>query len=532
MIARKRWSIGTGCLAAAMLWATGCESMNLQTGGAKPAQDPFSQLPADEGPLTEDGISAEILPETHVAAGRLHESQGRLERAAEQYQLALEASPADLTALNRLGIVLDRLGRFRQADETFAKAIAVAPNEAHLHNNLAFSHIMQNRWRDAERELNKALEIHPGFTRARVNLGMVLAQQARYDEALAQCEQAVARADAWYNMGLMYQSKERPLEAAMAFKTALALNPELIAARKRLAVLPTDIVGQAEANIEALASPPAAVASADKPADQTDRPQSDTAVSEPGERTERVDETIAAQVDDAEPAVADQQEPTDAAGGRGGTPPATDTPIVVEEPVSTDADPDAPGAAEGSESPDPVDGTEPPCDEPADDETDGVDNVDSPAHETDDTADETPDSESSAGPVEDAASNDKYSPCIEHAAVDDELAPSPPLPLTDTAAEVVKTDEQPAEQTAEGTHTADAPADPKAVIQAHIQTARRMLDLLYSLSMPMQRLFGPPVEQEPVETHMTSPLPPFTEAPEPVDKSVDWEPAPEPSPLP
>src|SRR6476619_4519948 len=50
----------------------------------------------------------EILPQTHLTAGKLHESQGHLARAVEQYRQVMAIDPNNLEAQNRLGIVLDR----------------------------------------------------------------------------------------------------------------------------------------------------------------------------------------------------------------------------------------------------------------------------------------------------------------------------------------------------------------------------------------------------------------------------------------
>jgi Flp pilus assembly protein TadD len=266
-------------------WVCGCESMQAmnQPGRDSTGSSGMSLLaPAD----VRDAPS--ILPQTHMAAGRLHESQGRLARAAEQYRQAVALDARNLEAYNRLGVVLDRLGRFKEADEAFQQAIRLAPDQAHLRNNLGFSYMMQSRWQDAERELKAAIDMQPHFARARVNLGMVLAQQDRFDEARVQFEEALPLEDAWYNMGLMYQSRERVVEAARSFQIALETNPRLVAAQKRLDMLPPDIVSIAEAFTFERVSPAPRVT--DSPASQ----QEDLPVTQPA----RVEEVgLTAEVD-------------------------------------------------------------------------------------------------------------------------------------------------------------------------------------------------------------------------------------------
>ncbi len=254
---RRPKSAAMTCGLAILVWP-GC-SMNTELAKrdskehtsasvAKPSPNP------DEVP---EAKSPEILPMTHLSAARLHESNGHLPRAAEQYQQVIAMNPNELEAHNRLGIVLDRLGRFKEADDVFNKAIKRFPREASLRNNLAFSYIMQSRWRDAETELNEALSIRPDFARARVNLGMVLAQQEKYEQALDQFKAALPREDAYYNIGLMYQSQRRPEDAARAFQKALQQNPKMVAAQKRLDMLPPEVVKAVKESAAATASPPA-----------------------------------------------------------------------------------------------------------------------------------------------------------------------------------------------------------------------------------------------------------------------------------
>jgi len=240
---------------------------------------PLSKLPSLKSSVKTRIGNQEILPQTHIAAGQLHEGNGHLVRAAEQYRLAVCADPQCVEAYNRLGIVLDRLGRFKEADEAFQKAIELAPKQAHLRNNLAFSYVMQSRWADAERELRSGLKIHPDFVRARVNLAIVLAQQELYDQAMTQFRMALPPEDAYYNMGLMYQSKKLLVEAASAYKSALKLNPEMVAAQKRLDQMTPEILEKAEKHMAMTASP-VPIDNTEVTAEMSERPTTQPAVGE------------------------------------------------------------------------------------------------------------------------------------------------------------------------------------------------------------------------------------------------------------
>ena len=255
MSARMNWFsvVGVGLVFGLI----GCESTDSVQSGS---DGPVSQV-SDEYEGVMDSGPQEILPETHMAAGRLHESQNNLPRAAQQYRMAIGLRPNHVEAYNRLGIVLDQLGRFRDADIAFMRAIELAPSQAHLHNNLGFSYTMQRRWGEAEAAFRRALELNPEFVRARVNLGMALAQQDRFDEAYHEFAHGLKKADSWYNMGLMYTSRRKPAEAAGCYKKALELQPNMVAARHRLDALPRDVVEAADPSQMRFA-PPSAIAAA------------------------------------------------------------------------------------------------------------------------------------------------------------------------------------------------------------------------------------------------------------------------------
>ena len=212
-------------------------------------------IPGENEPTRAEGI----LASTHLAAARLHESQGRDLMAVQQYQLALKSAPGNVVAWGRLGVVLDRMGDGAAAQQAYQKALTLKPQDAQLRNNLGFSYCLQAKWDLAEQELRQALEVNPGLARARINLAMALAQQERFDEALAEFKLALPEADALFNLGLMYQSKRLLVDAAVAYKSALEIEPQLEAARKHLEKLELEVLTAADDRIaeqKALAAAP------------------------------------------------------------------------------------------------------------------------------------------------------------------------------------------------------------------------------------------------------------------------------------
>ena len=260
MITRNRFGLVARQLAFVGALLVGCESSDSVKQKLVREGKHSSQMPSWEASKQSEVRMPDIQSDTYMAAGRLHETQGRLTKAAAQYRLAVQARPDDVEAHNRLGLVLCQMRQFKEADAELSKAIKLAPDQTHLHNNLGFSYLVQARWAEAEQQFAKALELNPAFARAHVNMAMVLAQQEKFDESLRHFQVVVPLEDAWFNLGLMYQSKSLQADAARAFKTSLKLNPKMLAAQQCLDKLPADVVGSARPfeNVTTLAVAPKA----------------------------------------------------------------------------------------------------------------------------------------------------------------------------------------------------------------------------------------------------------------------------------
>ncbi|MBK8914635.1 MAG: tetratricopeptide repeat protein [Phycisphaerales bacterium] len=176
----------------------------------------------------------EINATTYFAHGHLLERQGNLEKAISQYEEALRVGPNFVTAINRLGVTLNKVGRHAEATARFQRAITLSPSTAHLYNNLGFSLYLEGRLDEAEAALRRALEIRPDFTRASMNLGLVLGGLGRFDEALAAFRMGTDEAGALYNLALTQSEAGRYTLAVQSLSAALQINPRLEAARLHL----------------------------------------------------------------------------------------------------------------------------------------------------------------------------------------------------------------------------------------------------------------------------------------------------------
>lgn len=191
-----------------------------------------------------DVANAALLPdpnirsETHLAAGRLLQANGKLAGAIEQYQKAIAASPNNFEAQHKLGLLLGILARHDEAEENLRRAIALNPDSAVARNDLGFAYVRRHKWERAEFELRRAIALQPEFPRARVNLALVVAARGGYDEALSLFRDVLPKPDAYYNLGLTYRAHGRFDDAREAFSQVLALRPDFEAARRQIQNLP------------------------------------------------------------------------------------------------------------------------------------------------------------------------------------------------------------------------------------------------------------------------------------------------------
>src|SRR5262249_33242741 len=150
------------------------------------------------------------------------------------YLRATQADPKHVAALNRLGIVYDRIGSFELAESSFIRAIEIAPGVAYLRNNLGFSFMLHGDYSQAERALTEAIQLKPDYARARMNLGVVQARTGRIEEAVDTFSLSVPRDAAWYNVGLLCTANRQFDDAVTAFERSLRLNPRSREAQAQL----------------------------------------------------------------------------------------------------------------------------------------------------------------------------------------------------------------------------------------------------------------------------------------------------------
>lgn len=103
------------------------------------------------------------------------------ETAAAFLRKALDArkefwGPEDLSAFNRLGLLLRRAGRWRDATEEYQKALSIAPNDGGIYYNLGMAWLEGKEAESARAACLKALALNPELPRTSERVAVNLAR--------------------------------------------------------------------------------------------------------------------------------------------------------------------------------------------------------------------------------------------------------------------------------------------------------------------------------------------------------------------
>ena len=155
---------------------------------------------------------------------------GNLPDAARAYSQVLRQEPANVQALQQLGLICFAAGQFADAERLLASALRASPGSAELSYSRGCALQQLGRHEDALAAFARALAIRPDFAEARNNRGVTLLTVGRPAEALT-CFDRVAKQNP--QLGTVHNNRATALnllkrheEALSAARTALALQPD------------------------------------------------------------------------------------------------------------------------------------------------------------------------------------------------------------------------------------------------------------------------------------------------------------------
>lgn len=209
----------------------------------------------------------------HYELGNLATGRGRREEALAEFSAAVAADPHFIAARVNLGQVLADSGRSAEAIAQWRAALADDPAAPDIQTNLAGTLIQEGEVEEGTALLRAALQRAPDLPEAHYHLGLALAKSGASGAAVAELRRAIAlkpafapahralgnaaavrgdgiaaeasyrealrvddhSAETWFALGGLLAREERLGEAARAFETAVALDPNHVRARANLA---------------------------------------------------------------------------------------------------------------------------------------------------------------------------------------------------------------------------------------------------------------------------------------------------------
>lgn len=97
----------------------------------------------------------------HNNLGDVYARQGNLQKAAEEFQKAIQINPNYGDAYHNLGNTYQQMGQMDLAIESYKKALELNPNIWQSYQNLASIYFAQGQYDLAQESMEKALEINP-----------------------------------------------------------------------------------------------------------------------------------------------------------------------------------------------------------------------------------------------------------------------------------------------------------------------------------------------------------------------------------
>ena len=186
---------------------------------------------AKDDPTRLDYMPKSIGPSVYLSAARMAEQNGRPDVAREQYQKILKKDRTNRNAIIGLARLYYRGGDLKNAERLYREGLSMYRNDAVIMNDLGLCYARKGQLNESIAMLQAALQVSPGRKMYINNLGAALVEANRNKEAVAYLTQAHGADQANLQVGYMLGEAGRQDLAMEFLGNALAINPNLQAAR-------------------------------------------------------------------------------------------------------------------------------------------------------------------------------------------------------------------------------------------------------------------------------------------------------------
>lgn len=168
---------------------------------------------------------------------RQYERDGELQKAEKLYLQLQQESPRSGEYAHRLGIIYTRTGSHQQAAEQFEMALRASPKDAKLLSDAGYAEYLRGDLDAAARHLEQAMAQQNDNKRAVNNLALVYGHQGRFDESLALFRRYSSETGALSSLANIHRQRGENDLALSCFEEVLELDPANAAASAAIASL-------------------------------------------------------------------------------------------------------------------------------------------------------------------------------------------------------------------------------------------------------------------------------------------------------
>ena len=196
-------------------------------------------------------------PLVSMAEGRLHQAQGRVDRAIAAYERAMVLAPKDPDPLLTLVKLEVAQGHLKQAKARLETLIDKHPDHLFAHGLLGEIYTIAGDVSRADAHFEQATKLNPKWLTPWLDWGSLWLRQKRFDQAVQVVNNGLvvnAESEELYMLLASVRSSQGALdEAISAYDGVLRLNPKNVLAANNLAVLLVDHRGDPQSLQKAFA---------------------------------------------------------------------------------------------------------------------------------------------------------------------------------------------------------------------------------------------------------------------------------------
>jgi tetratricopeptide (TPR) repeat protein len=171
-------------------------------------------------------LQKENFAQAHFSLGNLFLRKGELQKAEEQYLLALEKNPSVRRAHLNLGYIYFNEGNYLLAEKEFSEEIKLYPQHEKAYNNLSTLYRFKGDYTKAREYAKKALQVKSYYLKAYFNLFLAYLKEENFALAESILTDATKLqpppVGIEFYKGLLYQTQGRVEEALKEYELLLS----------------------------------------------------------------------------------------------------------------------------------------------------------------------------------------------------------------------------------------------------------------------------------------------------------------------